>query len=145
MEKKRPTSGDTATHVYGSIGLVAGGLGVGASYKGTDGILGWLLLAGGWLACAILVWLIFRLSNQLTSIISNHDDEMAEKAERIGHLEATVVNLQREIDRRLVTLDYLSSQLMNGPAMPRRPGLNTTPTAAAQVADSTEDDEGEHE
>lgn len=141
MKKGNLNSSDTATHVYGSIGLVAGGLGLAASYKGTDGILGWLLLAGGWLACAILVWLIFRLSNQLTSIISSHDGEMAEKAERIGNLEATVANLQREIDRRLVTLDYLSSQLMNGPALPRRPGSTPMPTAK-KIASQ---DEGDHE
>lgn len=145
MKKGTPTSANTATHVYGSVGLVAGGLGLAASYKGTDGILGWLLLAGGWLACAVLVWLIFRLSSQLTAIISSHDEEMAEKAERIGHLEATVANLQREIDRRLVTLDYLSSQLMNGPALPRRPGPQAVPAAAAQVAGQDENDEGDHE
>lgn len=145
MKKRTPTSSNTATHVYGTGGLIAGGLGLGVTYKGTDGILGWLLLAGGWLAFAVLVWLIFRLSSQLTTIIRNHDDEMAEKAERIGNLEATVANLQREIDRRLVTLDYLSSQLMNGPAMPRRPGPHTAPAAATQVADHAEDYEGDHE
>lgn len=129
--RNKPNSSDTATHVYGSIGLIAGGVGLLASYKGTDGVLGWLLLAGGWLACSILVWLIFRLSKQLTDIISNHDTEMYEKGKTIGTLEKTVSDLQRELDRHLTTLNYLSSQLMNGAAIPRRPA-NAKTTSANQ-------------
>ena len=144
MKKSTSPAVDTATHVYGSGGLLAGGLGLAVSYKGTDGIFGWLLLAGGWLACGILVWMIFRLSNQLTAIISKHDDAISEKAERIGHLEATVASLQREVDRRLVTLDYLSSQLMNGPALPRRPGHPAT-SSGKLTTENYEDHEGENE
>lgn len=142
MQKKTTTSANTATHVYGSGGLVAGGLGLAASYKGADGIFGWLLLAGGWIAFAVMVLLIFRLSTQLTSIISTHDEETSIKSEKIGQLEVTVSNLQREVDRRMDTLDYLSSQLIKGTATPRRPTLQSTPVTSTRLQ---QDDLGEEE
>jgi hypothetical protein len=142
MPKKIATSTNTATHVYGSSGFVAGGLGLAVSYKGTDGLFGWLLLAGGWIACAVMVLLIFRLSAQLTSIISTHDEETSIKSEKIGQLETTISNLQREVDRRMDTLDYLSSQLIKGTATPRRPTPPSTPIASPRAH---QDDLGEEE
>jgi hypothetical protein len=113
--------GLTATHVYGTGGLIAGFVGLLVSYKGTNEIYGWLLLASGWLVSAFMTWFVIKVSSQLTSIIEKHDEQTARYAERVASLEATVEHQKNLIDQRLATLDFLSSLLMNTPATPRQP------------------------
>lgn len=112
--------GLTATHVYGTGGLIAGFVGLLVSYKEAEGIYGWLLLASGWLVSAFMTWFLIKTSGRLTTIIEGHDAQTANYAGRIATLEATVEQQKSLIDQRLSTLDYLSSQLMNKPATPRQ-------------------------
>lgn len=113
---------NTATHVYGTFGIVCGAVGLAASFFGSEnGLIQWLLYASGWLAAAFLAWYLVRTSRTLTDIIERHDQETAEASDRAARLEENLNDLQAEIDRRHSTLDYLSSLLMKGPAMPRRP------------------------
>lgn len=121
---KQADHGLTATHVYGTAGLIAGALGLLLSIKGTSGVYQWLLFASGWLVAAFLTWFLVRTSGRLTGIIDRHDAETAAAATRTTQLEERVADLQREIDRRHATLDYLSSLLMTGTAMPRRPAAD---------------------
>lgn len=118
---KKPDHGLMATHVYGTIGAILGLIGLVLSAKAASGIYEWLLFGSGWLVAAFLAWFLIRISSRLTDIIQTHDEETTKAATQIGRLEELVADLQREIDRRHATLDYLSSQLMTGPAMPRRP------------------------
>lgn len=111
----------TVTHIYGTTGLICGGAGLVVSINGASGIYEWLLFASGWLVAAFLTWYLVRTSRRLTDIIAEHDKTTAEASIRAGRLEERVADMQREIDRRHATLDYLSSLLMTGPAMPRRP------------------------
>lgn len=112
--------GLTATHVYGTGGLIAGFVGLLVSYKGAEGIYAWLLLASGWLVSAFMTWFLIKISGRLTTIIEGHDAQTANYAGRIATLEATVEQQKSLIDQRLSTLDYLSSQLMNKSATPRQ-------------------------
>ena len=121
-----------ATHIYGTCGLVAGFVGLLVSYKGAEGIYGWLLLASGWLVSAFMTWFLIKTSGRLTTIIAGHDAQTADYAGRIATLEATVEQQKRLIDHRLSTLDYLSSQLINRPATPRQ-------TRQPQLADNEEE------
>lgn len=117
--------GLTATHLYGTGGLIAGFLGLLVSYKGTDGIYGWLLLASGWIVSAFMTWYLIKISSRLTGIIEKHDEATASYATRVTSLEATVEQQKNLIDQRLATLDYLSSQLLNRQATPRQPSQPT--------------------
>lgn len=113
--------GLTATHVYGTAGLIAGFVGLLVSYKGAEGIYAWLLLGSGWMVSAFMTWFLIKTSSRLTAIIDGHDAQTAEYASRIATLETTVEVQKGLIDQRLATLDYLSSLLMTQTATPRQP------------------------
>ncbi|WP_348995591.1 hypothetical protein ABFG95_06140 [Achromobacter sp. HNDS-1] len=112
--------GATLAHIYGVTSILCGVIGLLLSLRDWSSVHQWLLVASGWLVASFLAWFLVRSSDKLTNIIEKHDTRTSEAALQIGQLEERVTDLQKEIDRRHATLDYLSSLLITGTAIPRR-------------------------
>jgi len=112
--------GNTLAHTYGIVSTLCGVIGLFLTLLSGKSAYQWLLVASGWVVASFLAWFLIRTSDKLTRIIDAHDSRTHDDARRIGQLEERVVDLQQEIDRRLATMDYLSSRLIASPALPRR-------------------------
>src|SRR4051812_13862585 len=97
----------TLTHVYGVIGGVLSIIGLIVAVKANEPWSTYALIASGWIASMFLAAMLVKAF-----------DGAREDGEQIGKLTEQIASLQRDLEHRTKTLDYIAALQMGQPGTP---------------------------
>jgi uncharacterized membrane protein HdeD (DUF308 family) len=107
----------TLNHVYGIAGLIPGIIGLGIALKVDAPWSEYALLASGWLTALFYALMLVRAFNIATA-----------DGEEKGRLREQIVDLEKTLDARSATADYLASLLIGKTGTPRSVASNDPDT-----------------
>lgn len=105
-----------STHVYGVAGLSIGATGLALTFLSDNEIWQtYVLILSGWVAAVLYCFILVRS----ISFIKNISDEKGDKDQYIGRLRGEIESLERTLEQRSATIDFLASLQISVQPIPR--------------------------